>query len=48
MVLNDLKRVLFHPNLSNCMKEFALNVNKGDILSVRAGTSDKTIKTVPS
>lgn len=48
MVFNKTKLVPFHPNLSDCMRQFAHYVNKGDIPSVRAGSSDKTIKTVPS
>lgn len=47
-VFNNLKLVLFHPNLSDWMRQFAHYENKGDIPSVRAGNSDKTIRTVSS
>jgi len=47
-VFNNLKLVPFHPNLPDCMRQFAHYVNKGTIPSARAGSSKKTIKTVPS
>lgn len=47
-VFNNLKWMSFHPNLSEWMRQFAHYENKGDIPYVRAGNSDKTIRTASS